>query len=380
MRRALLVLSAVAALAVPASARAAVTADRDAPDVAAALSAPARVAGCVDLRADRAGRQPRRNLRRAARRLPDQRDQLRGAQLWRRPQGRSRERARGRATTAARPDPASQRPSVYDLTTLRLDLRVPAGFNCASVNFRFGSDEYPEFKGTQFNDAFIAELDTSTWTTSGSVITAANNFAFDPANNPITINAAGFTSMTEANAAGTTYDGATPLLSASQSITPGVHSLYFSIFDQGDGIYDSAVLLDDLDLQQRPATDCVRGAQDEICRRRSRSRGARQRRAVDRTRLPSGRRRSRASGGRRRYRQRRDPRRRDAGVDGHDATGSGTARTFARRTLAPSAYGARAIHRVDAGNIGVSETDGFSDLAFARRRARPGDPPDAPEP
>ncbi len=47
MRRALLVLSAVAALAVPSSASAAVTADRDAADVAAAISAPAAAAATV---------------------------------------------------------------------------------------------------------------------------------------------------------------------------------------------------------------------------------------------------------------------------------------------------------------------------------------------
>ena len=108
----------------------------------------------------------------------------------------------------------------FDVTILRVDLAVPAGMNCLSVNFRFGSEEYPEYKGTQYNDAFIAELDTSTWTTAGSAITATDNFAFDPTGNPITINAAGFTSMTEANAAGTTYDGATPLLSASKPVTP----------------------------------------------------------------------------------------------------------------------------------------------------------------
>ena len=55
-----------------------------------------------------------------------------------------------------------------DVTVLKVDLTVPVGVNCLSVNFRFGSDEYPEWKGTAYNDAFIAELDTSTWTTSGS--------------------------------------------------------------------------------------------------------------------------------------------------------------------------------------------------------------------
>ena len=78
----------------------------------------------------------------------------------------------------------------------------------------------PSTRARQYNDAFIAELDASTWTTAGSAITAADNFAFDPSGNPITINAAGFTSMTEAHAAGTTYDGATPLLSASSRSRP----------------------------------------------------------------------------------------------------------------------------------------------------------------
>ncbi|HEY2198299.1 MAG TPA: choice-of-anchor L domain-containing protein [Mycobacterium sp.] len=151
----------------------------------------------------------------------------------------------------------------YDVTILKVNLNVPAGYNClAGMDFRFLSEEYPEFVNTAYNDAFIAELDSSTWTTSGSTITAPNNFAFDPSHNPITINAAGVTSMTAANAAGTTYDGATPLLSAATPITPGAHSLYLSIFDQGDHVYDSAVMVDDLRLANvaNLATDCVPGA------------------------------------------------------------------------------------------------------------------------
>ena len=149
----------------------------------------------------------------------------------------------------------------YDVTILRIDFNVPSG-NCVSVGkFRFLSEEFPEYVGTSYNDAFIAELDVSTWTTSGSAISAPDNFAFDPAGSPISINAAGTTSMTAAEAAGTTYDGATPLLLAKTPVSPGPHSLYFSIFDQGDRIFDSAVFIDGIELQSVAPGQCTTGAQ-----------------------------------------------------------------------------------------------------------------------
>lgn len=151
----------------------------------------------------------------------------------------------------------------FDVTILKIDLNVPAGVNClSSFDFRYLSEEYREFVGTPFNDAFIAELDTSTWTTVGSAINAPDNFAFDPANSQISINAAGATSMTAGFAVGTTYDGATPRLRAKTPITPGAHSLYLSIFDQGDGDWDSAVVIDNLGFGTvaNPGTECVSGA------------------------------------------------------------------------------------------------------------------------
>lgn len=153
--------------------------------------------------------------------------------------------------------------SDFDVTILRVDLEVPATVNClVGLDFRFLSEEYPEFVGTKFNDAFIAELDRSTWTTSGSSISAPDNFAFDPTGSPITINAAGVTSMTAAQAVGTTFDGATPLLTAATPLTPGRHRLYLSIFDQGDAVLDSAVLLDNVRLGTvgNVATECKPGA------------------------------------------------------------------------------------------------------------------------
>src|SRR5699024_10474407 len=137
---------------------------------------------------------------------------------------------------------------------------------------RFMSEEYPNYVGTQFNDAFIAEVDHSTWTTDGSDIIAPDNIAFDADGQVVSINSTGIGGMTPEDGAGTAFDGgldggdasgaATALLSSSTSVTPGDHTVYFSLFDQGDTILDSAVFLDNLVVGYTPdpETDCAPGA------------------------------------------------------------------------------------------------------------------------
>lgn len=150
----------------------------------------------------------------------------------------------------------------FDVSILRLDLQTPTGANCLALDFAFLSEEYPEYVGDQYNDAFIAELDGSTWATSGSSISAPDNFAFDPTGNVISINTTGYSTMSSDEAVGTTYDGGTPILHAARQVGPGVHSLYLSVFDQGDHIYDSAVLIDNIRyfVVANPATGCSGGS------------------------------------------------------------------------------------------------------------------------
>jgi len=147
-----------------------------------------------------------------------------------------------------------------DTVILRVDITAPSNARCLSFNFRFLSEEYPEFVKSEFNDAFLAELDKSTWTaaTGGPKIKAPDNFAKVRSNRLVSVNGAGDFAVTPGRARNTTYDAGTRRLRASTPITPGKHSVYFSIFDQGDHQYDSTVVIDRLVASNR--TPCTSGA------------------------------------------------------------------------------------------------------------------------
>jgi hypothetical protein len=146
--------------------------------------------------------------------------------------------------------------AVHDATTLRIDVDVPSTGNCLALSYRFLSEEFPEFVGSRFNDAFIAELDNSTWTTDlESNLLVPNDFATKAGGKPVSVNGVGPTSVTDTEAAGTVFDAATGLVTTKIAVTPGAHKVFLSIFDQSDRIYDSAVMLDRLAfLNESPAT------------------------------------------------------------------------------------------------------------------------------
>lgn len=99
----------------------------------------------------------------------------------------------------------------YDVTVLRIDLNIGKDQNCLTGDFMFLSKEFPEFVNSDYNDAFILELDESNWSTSsGSKISAPNNIAVDKAGDVISIRTTGVTGMSAT--VNTEFDGSTPWL------------------------------------------------------------------------------------------------------------------------------------------------------------------------
>jgi len=133
-----------------------------------------------------------------------------------------------------------------DVSVLTIPFTAPAMTTCLQFDFKFLSEEYPEFVGSQFNDAFLAEIDTDNWTTNSSGIVAPNNFVVDEQGHPVTINSTGSVTVRAENSFGTTYDAATRKLRISKPISSGAHTLYLSVFDQGDAAYDAAAFIDNL--------------------------------------------------------------------------------------------------------------------------------------
>jgi hypothetical protein len=183
---------------------------------------------------------------------------------------------------------------VKDYTELLLKLHAPTNVKSFTFNFQFFSAEFPQFVCTQFNDEFLVLME------SPGEFSQPSNISFDSHMNPITVNNGLFTvcqngtmpydmncTQPVSMLAGTGYSdplstarmevpsdvcpddymdacgmimtggdrgvngptvpmgGSTGWLSTTAPVTPGEDiTLHFIIFDEGDHILDSAVLID----------------------------------------------------------------------------------------------------------------------------------------
>jgi len=138
--------------------------------------------------------------------------------------------------------------TIYDAAVLTFSF-VPV---CNTLKFRyvFGSEEYPEFVGTMFNDVFGFFL--SGPGINGPYSNGAINIALIPGTTlPVTINNVNDGSYSQyyvnnANGASIEYDGFTTVFTAWAVVTPNqTYNIKIAIGDVGDSSYDSAVFLEE---------------------------------------------------------------------------------------------------------------------------------------
>ena len=144
--------------------------------------------------------------------------------------------------------------TVNDYTEWRLTLKVPQNVHSFAFDFNFMSSEFPEWVGSKFNDKFLAILSSKKF---------KGNVSFDSKGNCISINNAFFTVCNKCKGGdkgllGTGYEGGigggTGWLTTTSPVTPGeTITLRFIVFDEGDRVLDSAVVLDGFRWQTSPA-------------------------------------------------------------------------------------------------------------------------------
>ncbi len=133
--------------------------------------------------------------------------------------------------------------------------------SCLAFDFRFLSEEYPEYVDQGFNDAFVAQLNAVNVTIDPGTqgVIAPGNFA-GGAGDVISVDSGGPSAMVNAHTPvelGSTYDGATPLLTARIPVTPGTaNSVFLTLFDQGDDRLDSAVFVDNMRYEAIDPAKC----------------------------------------------------------------------------------------------------------------------------
>jgi len=156
-------------------------------------------------------------------------------------------------------DPDGTFSTIRDLCGFELNVQVPAGAKGFAVDFIFFSAEYPEWLGQGYNDTFNIILNSQNY---------SGNVAFDSTGSPISINNVLFNVCSGCDTpsttlSGTGYDGgvggATGWLTTTVPVVPGeVLSLYFAIYDEGDSLWDSDVLINNFRwLEFQPGTGPV---------------------------------------------------------------------------------------------------------------------------
>lgn len=128
--------------------------------------------------------------------------------------------------------------SAGDRATLAFELLAPASAASFSFHSNFCTREYPEWAGSSYNDAFEVFLQSASF---------EGQLVYDSAGSVVTVNSQLFQMVDEKDLLGSGFDrnGCTGWLRTIAPIVGGetVH-LEFTVYDVGDGHWDSGVFLD----------------------------------------------------------------------------------------------------------------------------------------
>ncbi|MFO0571307.1 MAG: choice-of-anchor L domain-containing protein [Polyangiaceae bacterium] len=167
-----------------------------------------------------------------------------------------------------------------DPAGLELKIRVPTNAKSFSYNFNFYTYEWPDFVCSSYNDSFVAILSPAPPTAK------LGNISFDVQGNPVSVNngfleACGCYAGPPCDAGGKTFScplgtsllqgtgfgmdttgfddhGSTGWLETKAPVTPGSEiTIRFSIWDAGDHVLDSTVLVDNWKFSAEEATGTV---------------------------------------------------------------------------------------------------------------------------
>ncbi len=137
--------------------------------------------------------------------------------------------------------------AAQDGVVLRVKVTIPTNATAMSFDFAFFSAEYPEYIGAQYSDGFAVVIQGQAY--SGDVVGDALGKCFDPTD--ITFTTCTGCSKGDTGLTGTGYEagagGAYGWSTASFAVKANdTITIAFTVFDVGDGQYDTAVLLDSL--------------------------------------------------------------------------------------------------------------------------------------
>ncbi len=158
--------------------------------------------------------------------------------------------------------------TAYNPAALEVRIRVPTNAKSFRFAFDFYTYEFPYFVCTDYNDFFVALQDPP------SPNAQSGNISFDSQGNPVSVNN-GFLEVCDPQEAGgklfpcthgtKELDGtgfsesaATGWLETQSPVEPGsIVTLRFAVWDMGDPILDSSVLIDGFEFSAEPAKESV---------------------------------------------------------------------------------------------------------------------------